>query len=662
MSFLSPLTLIGLSLVALPLLIHLLVRRRARRLDFPSLAFLRETPSFKLYPRRIRQPLLLALRAAALILLILGLARPFLTSNAQRNPQVRFLLLDASLSMRTHGRAEAAREQARAIINKLRDGERASLISFSSTAAVLVEASSDRGKLLEAVERYEPGGGAADYNAALAEVRARRTIEPPGVSDVDIISDFQTAGIEKRLGPHDAALRLRAYPVGQSVERNAYLINESVSKSANGIELSATEMVSESAGRGAAVRAWTMDANEGSGPALEWRTESNGQITARAGVLEPDEFDADDERFFAFHAPRETRVLLIEDGKDASLYLRAALEVAGDEGAARGALDRQRELPERAEDLAQYSLVVLTLHGTPKTNEVAALTEYAREGGTVWMCLGGDLDTESWNLLARDEAGRGLPFESVSRSSGKALSFGSADAGAPQMRALDESAMNTLRAVQVTAGYAIAPRAYGLTLARWNDENPALVSLRVGEGEILAIGTSVERASNDLGSSPVFPLLASAIVRASNITREPISRSIGEAVRLDTKPETNVKITNMAGRVVEPKARELASRPMDYFNVPGIYRLEFAGNQKFLAFNPPAEESERALLSEESLNRLLSSEKPTQGWTASEGNRLDATEREGFVWRYFLGAAFLLLIAELFVATRRRTLAQQEGE
>ena len=56
MLFLAPLTLIGLLLVALPVLIHLLARRRARKVDFPSLEFLRETPSFKLHPRRIRHP------------------------------------------------------------------------------------------------------------------------------------------------------------------------------------------------------------------------------------------------------------------------------------------------------------------------------------------------------------------------------------------------------------------------------------------------------------------------------------------------------------------------------------------------------------------------------------------------------------------------------
>src|SRR4051812_45487878 len=119
MLFLAPLTLVGLVLVALPVVIHLLARRRGQRLDFPSLQFLRETPSFKLRPRRIRAPALLALRAAAIILLIFGLARPLFTHQSETRGTIHFILIDASLSMKARGRAEAAKEQARAIINKL---------------------------------------------------------------------------------------------------------------------------------------------------------------------------------------------------------------------------------------------------------------------------------------------------------------------------------------------------------------------------------------------------------------------------------------------------------------------------------------------------------------------------------------------------------------
>jgi len=74
--FLSPLALLGIGLLALPLIIHTLARKQARRFDFPSLEFIRETKNFRLRPRRIQDPLLLVLRLIALLFVIAGLARP----------------------------------------------------------------------------------------------------------------------------------------------------------------------------------------------------------------------------------------------------------------------------------------------------------------------------------------------------------------------------------------------------------------------------------------------------------------------------------------------------------------------------------------------------------------------------------------------------------
>jgi hypothetical protein len=656
MTFLAPLTLICTLLVALPLAIHLLVRRRARRLDFPSLKFLRETPSFKLYPRRIRQPCLLALRAAAIILLVLGLARPFLTFHKQPTP-VRFILLDASLSMKARGRADAAREQARAIINKLSGNERAAIIAFSSEAKTLSETTADRSKLLEAIERYQPNGGATRYDAGIAEVVTQQRREPQTASEVDLISDFQQAGLEEPFALRNADQRIVLHPVGSQVDRNAFLTDESVEKNERGVQLSATEIISETDGRSGARHTWTLDALTDERSGIEWRTEANGQLTGRLKVLDADDFDADDERFFAFQPPRETRVLLVEDEGSAGLYLRAALEASSDDGAASVKLDRLRQLPDNEAVLASYSLVVLTLHGAARENEASVLTQYARAGGTVWMFLARDLDAESWSALARKEEGSELPFEGITRISGQRLSFGAADTDAPQLRALGDGALASLRAVRINAGYALAPRVNAETLMRWNDGSPAFVSTRVGEGSIMLLATSPERASSEMGASPSFPALASSILRSTSVMREPLSRTIGEAVRLNVAPETSVKITNMEGRVSETKARELVRQPLAYFGEAGIYRLEFAGGQKFLAFNSEPSESERALATVDKLKQFFSVEKRENSLGADTGNWGEALERSGSSWRYFLIAAFLLMIAELFVAMRQHKIA-----
>jgi hypothetical protein len=114
-----------------------------------------------------------------------------------------------------------------------------------------------------------------------------------------------------------------------------------------------------------------------------------------------------------------------------------------------------------------------------------------------------------------------------------------------------------------------------------------------------------------------------------------------------------VKITSMEGRVFETKERELFAHPLYTINEPGIYRLEVAGQPaKFVAFNSPVKESERALSTENSLKRLFNVEE--KGRAMNESNWREAAERTGSLWRYFLVAAFLLMIIELFLAIRQR--------
>jgi len=104
MSFLTPLFLVGISALAIPVLIHLIQRERKRVVVFPSLMFLRRIPYQSVRRRSIRHWLLLSLRALALLLLIAAFARPFflqgaLAARATGGTREVVVLLDQSASM-----------------------------------------------------------------------------------------------------------------------------------------------------------------------------------------------------------------------------------------------------------------------------------------------------------------------------------------------------------------------------------------------------------------------------------------------------------------------------------------------------------------------------------------------------------------------------------
>ena len=81
--WLAPMALLGLGLVAVPIAIHLLVRQQNRRVDYPSLRFLRQSQLAAFRWRTIQDALLLACRVAIVAAAVLALAGPVVQTAAR---------------------------------------------------------------------------------------------------------------------------------------------------------------------------------------------------------------------------------------------------------------------------------------------------------------------------------------------------------------------------------------------------------------------------------------------------------------------------------------------------------------------------------------------------------------------------------------------------
>jgi hypothetical protein len=167
----------------------------------------------------------------------------------------------------------------------------------------------------------------------------------------------------------------------------------------------------------------------------------------------------------------------------------------------------------------------------------------------------------------------------------------------------------------------------------------------------LLLGTSTESAASDMGSAPAFPSLVFSILRAAAAPHEPVSYDLGQAVETGLAPETSVTITDPVGHNAQAQARDLMQRPLNVFREAGIYRLESEKGVRFVALNTPGVESERALAEGDEVQHYFAETKPVA--TAGGSEWREAAEHDGNTWRYFLGAAFLLLFTELLVRVRR---------
>src|SRR3989442_11076656 len=103
MSFLNPILLAGLVAVAIPILIHLLNRRRVQRVVWAAMRFVQASVEKTRKRSRLEDMILLTLRCLLLALLALALARPAILNNAAallgQSKVTAVLILDHSRSM-----------------------------------------------------------------------------------------------------------------------------------------------------------------------------------------------------------------------------------------------------------------------------------------------------------------------------------------------------------------------------------------------------------------------------------------------------------------------------------------------------------------------------------------------------------------------------------
>src|SRR5947207_13046465 len=81
MNFLNPILLAGLAAVSVPIIIHLLNRRKFQKVVWAAMRFLKLSVEQNQRRMKIEDMILLALRCLLLVLLALALARPALLSN-----------------------------------------------------------------------------------------------------------------------------------------------------------------------------------------------------------------------------------------------------------------------------------------------------------------------------------------------------------------------------------------------------------------------------------------------------------------------------------------------------------------------------------------------------------------------------------------------------
>ena len=693
MGFLTPLFLIGLAGLAVPVLLHLTRQERGKPVRFPSLMFLEKIPFQETSKRRIRHWILLIMRLAALALVIAAFARPFVREGrlaAVGGPGAEevVVLLDNSYSMEIGDSWDRARSEARSVVGALRPRDRASLIVFSETPRLVHRSIPDPARILASLDTLGTTSLATRFAPAVKLAASTLAASTLPRQRVVVISDFQRTAW--RPDP-DATL-----PEGAVVENVIIEAGET-----ENVALTALELKRQSAGGRDRITVEARLVNTGQAAvnaevvlAVDETDVETATVAVAAGGAAPVAFapftltapftrgevrlggasvagfEQDNMLSFVASPGGDFQVVVADPlgPGDSNLYLLGALDIADGAGFETSVA---RGLP-GDDELAGAEVVVLNGGPFPGGSQGDRLRAFVEEGGGLLVVLGERSSVPSVHqeflpatVGAVSEAGgeRRLGFVDYDHAIFE-------DFRGPRSGDFSQAVFYRTRTLTVTDGH---------VLARFDDGSPALVEGRRGRGRILVWASGLDRFWNNFALQPIYLPFIHRATRYLGGRGEVLPWHLaGSTVNLSGLAETTGSWEIPEGAVaMEPGGGSVALdplRPLLELDRRGIWEIRPPGQRPdhpvALAVNVDVSESDMAKMDVQAFSASVGGAVSSADAEPEDGAGIAGTvdireedfEKSQSFWRYLLAAAFLLMASETLLSNGLSRHRVKEGE
>lgn len=546
LGLLAPLFLLGSLAVAIPIALHLLRQRADPVQPFSAVQLLQQSRVEQARRRRLRDLLLFALRASALIVLAVAFARPFVRGRSPLEPPVTVVVADVSGSVSDPGRTARLRELAAAAIDGAPAAQAVALIQFSGAADVLVAPTRDHGAARAAAARLAPGFGSTSYRAGLA--KAAELVARPG-GHVVVVTDLQTVGWTD--GP-DVPLRadvpVDVADVGPMPADIAVLAIEhdgSGKVAARVRAPSSTRQVPvrfEVGGEVKATATASIDAS-GHGQASAPLTVPAG-TAIRAIVDDAAGVRADDERWIVSgEQPRQTVVVVTSSADRDGLYVQRALQALDGARAVTVVMRTGDRIQADGVPAGTSAVIVVGTSGMDRRG-VERMADFVRGGGGLLLAAGPGVTPE----LVAAGFGDEMPRLRARAAGASAASFVAADTRHPAL-ALFANRPGAFADARFTRSAELRGTDHSEVLARFDSGDPALIAGAYGKGRVAVLASDVANRWNDLVLQPSFvPLMGELVAWIGGASRAPQSILAGQSPLAGADRPGVVTLPATAGR------------------------------------------------------------------------------------------------------------------
>jgi len=659
MSFLQPILLAALPLIALPVIIHLINQRRYQTVRWAAMMFLLAANRMSRGYARLRQLLILLFRMLVIAGLIFAISRPlasgWLGLAAGGRADTTIILLDRSPSMQQQGQGtvtsklEAGRQQLSQTLQTLGSGRWVLIENTSNTARDI-----ESPDALLQLPSTEPSSTSADLPAMLETAHDYIQANKTGQTEIWICSDIREndwnaqsgrwqslrdSFLELRQGirfhllaysdvaNRNVAVRVTDVRRQESSETAELVVSLVVTREGNtdtklsfpvqfDIEGARSELTVEMDGP-------TFELKDHRIPIERTRERGWGKVSIPA-----DENPADNDFYFVFDRPPKRQTLIVGDDPETSGLLQLAAEISPDPAIGCSAETIEREHLTTV-DWDTISLV-LWHAALPDADEVNAVEAFVERGGNIiflppsahgpdefmgvrwgdWFDTQTDIPIETWrgdqDILANTQSGAALPV------------------GQLQIRRYCGLEGEVTPLASLKGGH--------LLLAR----------LPTNRGGVYFCATTPAARDSSLATNGVvlYALVQRALAVGSSVLGQTRLLVAGDA-----QAEQPLKWRQVAG---PPEAVST-----DYVHHGGVYR----GSEKLLAVNRGLSEDQSDVLSD---NRVAGLFKGLDFTRVDDraGNLVGLIQE---IWRLFLMAMIVALLAEAVLCLPRRKQLTSDG-
>jgi len=700
MNFLNPFFLFGLLAVAVPVIIHLINLRRPQKVSFSTLSFFNELRKSTIRRIRIKQYLLMALRALALLFLALALARPFLPptltgTSGSAEPKSVAILIDNSASMNRVGAQgpliDQAKEVARRIIQNANSDDKF-FIATTNAGSIMQDGLISGSRALNAV-----GGIEAQNTGHYTKEQFRLAYQqlqdaPQSQSIMYVISDGQRSQLsdleDLSVGNDESSkpVSLQLINLEQDNQQNLAvssisLKNQMISQGTPvtlGVEVenvgdaaAANQFVSlEVEGELSGQYEVSLQPGESKEFLFQVVPEKVGNVSGRI-ILEGDEINYDNRRYFVLHIPKTRSVLLVNNEEEESAftsYLSPALEAARQTNAQ--LLFEERSVSE-VEEASWSNYDAIVLDGLDEIPDYwqQDLQRYVQDGNGVLFFPSEQGEVRNYNqFLSLFNAGEFTNVVGEYGSFEPVVQMAELEEGHPVLDEVfnkkeDEDISVELSSLFYYFKYESAANSAALDILHAANGDPLLIEQQFGEGVLLVSTLGTDPGWSNLPVNPLFaPLFYRSVLYASSSERAGLQQhQLGDMFRWEgLSQSSNVRLALNESEYKPDVQRQPNGIRVTYNGRewrPGILSVE-AGDEVYkIAVNQDIMESRFGTLTDQQWQEMLADNVNVNEMISAQQlsaddleQKLSATMFGKEIWNWFIWIALFFLITETVVS------------